>query len=295
MKKVEPQTSFYSPLRYPGGKGKVAGYVKQILRLNRLEGCQYVEPYAGGAAVALELLFHEYAQHIHINDVDSGVAAFWQSVLHDTENLCRLISGAKLNMKEWNRQRTIAFDEQSDRLSLGYATFYMNRTNRSGILRAGVIGGKEQDGKWKLDARFNRPELVARIERIASLAHRIKFTQLDSAELLMQLPNTADTFLYLDPPYFGKGKDLYTHFYEDSDHKAIAQAVRKLTVSKWIVSYDDVDRISELYGRFRCIRYSLSYSAQERYRGGEIMFFSPKLVIPEFVGSMRQIDLIEAA
>lgn len=296
MSQSEPRPAFYSPLRYPGGKGKIAPYVKSILTLNHLEDCHYVEPYAGGAAVALELLFHEYAKSIHINDLDPGVAAFWRCVLHRTDELCRMVRDAEMTIEEWRIQRKLALSNtEMDDLELGFATFYMNRTNRSGILRAGVIGGLEQAGEWKLDARFNAPDLIKRIEAIARLADRISFTQLDAATLLERMSALPNTFVYLDPPYFGKGKDLYTHFYCDDDHAMISRLVAKLGSTKWIVSYDDADRISELYGRFRSIRYTLSYSAQTRYRGGEIMFFSPKLKMPSFIGSMREIDQVQAA
>jgi DNA adenine methylase len=288
-------STFFSPLRYPGGKGKMAPYVKSLLSVNGLEDCHYVEPYAGGAAVALELLFHEYAKTIHINDIDPGVAAFWRSVLSSADELCKKIRDAKLSIPEWKRQRLAASNYELDDISLGFATFFMNRTNRSGILRAGVIGGLAQSGDWTLDARFNKTALISRIEKIASLANRIRFTQLDAKELLVQIPNEKTTFVYLDPPYFAKGKDLYTHYYEDSDHVTIARTTSKLNRANWIVSYDAVDRIHELYGKFRCIHYSLSYSAQQRYKGGEVMYFSPKLKIPEFAGAMHLFELSAAA
>ena len=296
MSSLVPRSSHYSPLRYPGGKGKVAAFVKEILTLNHLEDCHYVEPYAGGAAVALELLFHGYAKTIHINDLAPGVAAFWRCVLQKPDELNRLIHDARMSIKEWQKQRAIALlpGAPSD-LELGFATFYLNRTNRSGILRAGVIGGLAQDGAWKLDARFNKPALIQRITSIAKLADKIQFTQLDASDLLAEIEPLEKTFLYLDPPYYGKGKDLYTHFYEPKDHELIAKKVSQLKDIRWIVSYDDVHNISDLYEKYRCIRYTLSYSAQNRYRGSEVMFFSPKLKIPPFTGSMQELPQARAA
>ena len=289
MSVITNQSTFFSPLRYPGGKGKVAPFIKQILSLNNLEDCHYVEPYAGGAAVALELLFHEYAKTIHINDIDPGIAAFWRSVLTNNDAFCKCVQETELSMAEWKRQRLVANDETTSDLERGFATFYMNRTNRSGILRGGVIGGNAQLGKWKLDVRFNKVNLITRIKNIGKLSNRIKFTQIDAKELLLQIPNDKKTFVYLDPPYFGKGKDLYTHYYEDADHTTIAKLTKKLTIARWIVSYDAVDRIHELYGRYKHIKYLLSYSVQKRYKGGEVMYFAPKLEIPDFIGSMHQI------
>jgi DNA adenine methylase len=287
--------NFYSPLRYPGGKGKLANYVKTLLTINDLEDCAYFEPYAGGGAVALELLFHEYAKTIHINDIDPGVAAFWRSVLHRTDEFCQKISKTRVSMTQWHKQREIYKSGQGEDIDLGFATFFLNRTNRSGIIRAGVIGGLAQDGDWKLDARFNKTELIERITRIGCQASRIKFTQIDAADLLKQVPKARNAFVYLDPPYFHKGKDLYTHAYEADDHKSIADLVKEIDGTRWIVSYDDVEAINKLYGKFRSINYTLSYSAQSRYKGAEVMFFSPGLKIAPLIKPMHPIDTALAA
>lgn len=290
MKKEPRPPTFYTPLRYPGGKGKLVPYVKKIFEQNNLVDGVYVEPYAGGAAVAMELLLHEYVRKVYINDISDGVAAFWRSVLDDTDALCAKISGAKLNMKEWHKQKAIQREpEEHDDLTLGFSTFFLNRTNRSGILGAGVIGGKEQLGKWKLDARFNKPDLIQRIQVIARIRERIEFSQLDAVAFIdsvaPRLP--AKSLLYLDPPYYVKGSDLYLHHYQHDDHMAIAKRVAKLKSKNWIVSYDNVEQIRTMYGKFRKIVYGLSYSAQDRYKGSEIMFFSDKLTIPDAVTPMH--------
>jgi DNA adenine methylase len=203
------------------------------------------------------------------------------------------LSDGKVNIKSWHRLKNIHDNpSKHDELSLGYATFFLNRTNRSGILTAGVIGGKNQDGKWKLDARFNTKDLIQRIEAIAEKRDRITFTEMDAVHFLQThgkaLPKKS--LVYLDPPYYLKGKDLYTHFYEHDDHVSVAKSVPKCLKGKpWIVSYDDAKPIHEMYQSFRKIKYRLSYSAQERYQGGEVMFFCPELHIPSLVAPMKKV------
>lgn len=269
--------SFTSPLRYPGGKGVLSNFMKFLLIDNDLLDGHYVELYAGGAAIAWPLLFGEYVRHVHLNDIDPAVFGFWSSVLYDTEGLCKLIREAPITMTTWHRQRAILErPSEYSRLELGFAAFYLNRTNRSGIMRGGVIGGKAQDGFWKMDARFNKEDLIARIIRIARYAARISLYNLDAAELLRQLMPTlpSRSLLYLDPPYYVKGKDLYEHHYKDGDHKEIADILTTLDGRAWVITYDAVPQVMKLYRGHHRLRYDLSYSAQERYRGSEMMFVS---------------------
>ncbi len=175
----------FTPLRYPGGKAKLAAYVKRLMKENRLLDGEYVEPYAGGAAIALELLFHEYVSRIHINDVSKPVHAFWRGVLSHTEEFCRRIMKTPLTVVQWDKQkRILERPDEHHEVDLGFATFFLNRTNRSGILNGGIIGGRDQTGPWKIDARYNAKELVSRVQTIARMEHRIKLTRQDALKFL---------------------------------------------------------------------------------------------------------------
>jgi DNA adenine methylase len=280
---------YFTPLRYPGGKGKLAAYVKRLMRTNRLLDGVYVEPYAGGAAIALELLFHEYVTRVHINDVSTPVYAFWYSVLEHTDRLCRLVRDTPRNVDSWAIQkRVLATPENHDLLAIGFATFFLNRTNRSGILKhAGIIGGREQTGNWKIDARYNADELICRIEAIANMRSRIHLTQLDALKFLRKgikkWPER--TLIYLDPPYYLKGHELYYDFYRHLDHQKIAEFVKgKILNQRWIISYDDVPQVRNLYAGFRQRTYSVGYSARKARQGAEVMFFCDGLEIPPLVG-----------
>lgn len=274
---------YASPLRYPGGKARVANFLKLTLLENDLCDSEYVEPYAGGASVALSLLFEDYISHAHINDINRSIYEFWNAVLNATDELCRRITDTSLTVDEWLRQRSIQRQgAHADPLELAFSTFYLNRTNRSGIIgNGGLIGGLEQTGAWKMSARYNRAELCTRIQKIARHRNRISVTCLDALDLIRRVDSERDRHvLYLDPPYYAKGADLYDNFYEDSDHLAIAQAIGDVCHT-WVVSYDAVPRILELYQGHTAIRYWLDHTAYKSRRGSEVMFFSPDIRIPE--------------
>lgn len=277
----------FTPLRYPGGKGKLSEFVKTVLRKNELVDGEYCEPYAGGAGVALELLMHEYVKRIHINDISRPLFAMWSSVLNLPDKFARKIRDATLSVRAWDRQKAIFTNPKDyDDLELGFAAFYLNRTNRSGILNGGIIGGRAQTSEWGIDARYNAKDLVARVEAIASMRDRICIYNEDAEAFLTdtvaRLPRR--TLVYLDPPYFLKGKELYIDHYDADDHATIARLVRRIKPQAWIVSYDDVPQIRTLYQRYRGIRYELGYTAREARSGVELMYFSDKLTIPPAVG-----------
>lgn len=284
----------FSPLRYPGGKGKLAAFVKSLVVANGLADGDYVEPFAGGAAVAMELLLQEYVSHIHINDISRPVYAFWKSVLFHTDALCRLVRGTPLTIKAWDKQKAVLMNAKDhDELALGFATFYLNRTNRSGILNGGIIGGRDQTGAWKIDARYNAPELINRITSIAKMKARITLTRRDALKFLTSGVRKwkKNTLIYLDPPYYDKARDLYYDFYKHDDHAAVAKFVQKnIRRQHWMVSYDNAAPIHQLYAGCEHIVYRVGYSARERSDGAEVMFFDDELVVPPLVGPISVIE-----
>jgi DNA adenine methylase len=275
---------FYSPLRYPGGKGKLTDFIKLIFDRNSLGcGC-YVEPYAGGASVALSLLIDGYASEIVINDYDKSIYAFWHSVINETDELCQMISDVNIDMATWQEQREVQKNkETAPLLELGFSTFFLNRTNRSGIIKAGVIGGNEQNGNYKIDARFNKSELIKRIQKIGEHGSRILLYNLDAVKLIKtissQLPT--NTLIYFDPPYYLKGKDLYVNHYKHNDHLLVSKVINGINKHKWVVSYDNEKEIKKLYRKNKKFIYSLNYSAVNATNGTEVMICHKGLVIPK--------------
>lgn len=271
----------YSPLRYPGGKARFAPFVASVMEYNGLKGGHYLEPYAGGAGVALDLLFHGVVSQIHINDYDPAVYAFWMCATRHSQELIKLVKESPVTIEQWYYWRSVLRGEKSaTELERGFATLFLNRTNRSGILKAGVIGGKAQDGVYRLDARYNKEQLVQRLEKIAAHADRISVYNEDAFLLLKRATNFLpwNSLIYLDPPYYMKGQELYRNFYEHEDHDRLASLLCDPQCPfHWIVSYDGVDEIRQMYGLVRSRDYNLHYTAQSRYVGSEVMFFSSKL------------------
>ncbi len=276
---------FYSPLRYPGGKNKLAKFIAQICVQNKIDG-HYIEPYAGGASVALHLLVNGYVNKITINDFDRSIFAFWNSVLTETNKLCKMIEEAELTVENWRVQRKIQFNKESTSLlELGFSTFFLNRTNRSGIINSGVIGGIHQEGNYKMDCRFNKEELIDRIKFIAIHKKNIHLHSLDALELISKITSqtkSKNVIFYFDPPYFLKGQSLYMNSYEPQDHKKVSEQIKSIKNARWVVSYDNVPQIQALYNSVDVSRknYSFMHTAYEPREGKEVLFFSKNLLVP---------------
>ena len=267
-------TKSFSPLRYPGGKGQMYDTIVQILQDNHLENCNYIEPFAGGAGVALKLLSNGIVKSITLNDFDLSIYAFWYSILYDTERFIRKIITVEINMQEWKKQRIIQLEKENVPLfDLGFSTFFLNRKNRSGIIKGGVIGGKNQDSFYKMDCRFNKKRLIALIEKISTLKDKITIYNLDAEDFIIQVKQK-NSFYFIDPPYFCKGKQLYTNFFKPEDHLSLFKTIQKnLKNRSWMVTYDKCDEIYQIYKKQKYRIMSLNYSAQNKKKAEEYMFY----------------------
>lgn len=278
---------YLSPLRYPGGKARVAPYIATLIREQDPRPSVYAEPFAGGAGAALRLLVDESVRSVIINDLSPGIAAFWRSVFYHTDEFARLIEQAVVDLDHWHMARHI-FETPTDRndLELGFATFYLNRCNRSGILTARPIGGLKQDGKWKIDARFNRSALATRVRKLGQYRRRVKVTQYDGREFMKSIePLGSEAFSYIDPPYIVQGDDLYLDSLSYDDHKRLAEYLRTCD-SPWMLTYDVSERVTgDLYTGLRTARFNIAHTAQKQHVGSELVVFSPNLN----VGSIRML------
>ena len=264
----------YSPLRYPGGKTFLFPFIDSIIKEKGLQGVTYVEPFAGGAGAALALLFLEKVDRIVINDFDPAIYAFWKAAIFETEKFVKKILSIPLTVTEWRKQKAIYSCPKASVFNKGFATFYLNRTNVSGILNGGPIGGIEQTGKWKINARFNKEGLAERIGQLALYRNRISVFNRDGVELIRDFLGKKNTFIYLDPPYYDKGATLYLNHYKSGDHQKLAKQLNKHSKALWVLTYDANKAIESLYENRKIINFSLGYTARESRRGKELMILS---------------------
>ena len=266
--------SHASPLRYPGGKATLAGFFETAIRALGLDKPTYIEPYAGGAGAGLELLLKDVVGMVVINDLDPAIHACWKAMIKDTDAFLRRLTRTPLTIDEWKKQREVyrrRHDTEVDPLALGFATFYLNRTSRSGVLGAGVIGGFTQTGSYKIDARYDKNVLRGRIEKLAKLSGRIRVTKQDGAARLREYLPKDNIFAYVDPPYVEKGRTLYMSAFEEQDHIDLARVLNGYDNTNWVLTYDLADLIRRLYKGRNISEFRLLYSAHLRGTKDELM------------------------
>lgn len=273
-----------SPLRYPGGKTKLYSLVRKIIADNSLLGETYIEPFAGGAGLALKLLLNNDVKRIVLNDFDPAIYAFWYCTLHEPQAMCDFVESVDLSMSEWEKQREIYRNQnEHSQIELAKAVLFLNRTNVSGVITGGVIGGKEQTGKNKISARFNRSELVKKITEIASYSDRIDLYNLDAIAFIRTvLPHYYKVFINFDPPYVEKGGQLYKNSFTARDHEALRNCIANCR-RKWIVTYDVCELVASLYSGYRGGKIEINYSAKDVRKANEYIFFSKNLIIPDLI------------
>ncbi len=267
-----------SPLRYPGGKGALYARLRGVIRENGLAGCTYVEPFAGGAGAGLGLLVSGQVSKVVINDLDPAIYAFWKTLVDEPDAMIERVRKVPLNVKEWRRQKAVyATGGDGDLSKLGFATFYLNRTNRSGVLNGGPIGGLDQTGNYLIDARFNRDDLAERMRALSLFGKKIIVTRADGKAVVRKYASQKNTFIYADPPYFEKAGSLYMNYFRQGDHASLAAELNKKPTAHWLLTYDDVPQVEQLYRDRRIRRFGLHYSAHRVTKATEVVVLSDAL------------------
>lgn len=267
-----------TPLRYPGGKTKLYKYVEKMIIDNFENPPIYCEPYSGGFGIGIKLLLNNRVSKVYINDIDNAIYSFWYSILNHKNEFVDMIINTPVTIEEWRIQKAIYLSSDATVLQKGFATFFLNRTNRSGILKAGPIGGYSQNGNYKIDCRFVKKPLIDLIESIYERRADIHVSALDGKEFIKQIDsNENNAFIYLDPPYVEKGEELYINAFNNKDHVDLANVVKTLK-NKWFVTYDNVPLIHELYKEYHTKIFDISYTVQTKRVANEIAVFSPNLL-----------------
>lgn len=273
----------YSPMRYPGGKTQLSDFLKQLLKINELNDIIYAEPFAGGFGAGLDLLFNNKVKSVIINDYDISIYSIWNAILNEPERIVNDIMNTDITIEEWEKQRNIydnLLKKKKYSYELAFATYFLNRTNRSGIITGGPIGGKSQSGAYTVDCRFNKADLIKKIIKIAEHKDRIQLYNLEANDFIDEIGqrfNSEEIFIFFDPPYYQQGKNLYTNFFQHDDHVKLKEKIELLNNYYWIMTYDNQYEILSLYEDYNKYLYSINYYANSVRKAKEILVHSDRM------------------
>lgn len=270
----------WSPLRYPGGKGQMYKFILDIICNNNLLGCNYIEPFAGGAGIAIRLLLEGKVESIYLNDYDRSIYSVWYCIVNETETFIKKIEDTEVNIESYHMQKEIQKRKDEVNLfELGFSTFFLNRTNRSGIISSGPIGGYNQTGNNKIDCRFNKKSLIKLIKAISDKREHIFLYNMDAKDFIYEITKE-NSFFFIDPPYYNKGKELYVNYFNHEDHELLAEVIKNcLEENCFLISYDYCKEIEKIYSFLISFSIDLKYSLQRKRKAKEIWFSSPTLIV----------------
>lgn len=284
-----PKTS--SPLRYPGGKTKLYNYISEFIEQYYSKPPIYAEAFAGGFGIGIKLLLNDKAELVLLNDYDPCIYAFWKCITSDKyiDGFIDKIISTDIDIESWEYEKNIYLHPQKNNiLDVGYATFHLNRCNRSGILMANPIGGISQEGKYKMDCRFNKPNLISQIKEIYNKRDRIKVSKLEANDFARRTDKKYDNLLFnFDPPYVNAGPMLYKSCYNIEDHKHFSDTVHLLK-NRWIITYDDNETIRSSYSQDIIRPYRLMYSLEEKCMASELIIYDKRFENPPVLDLYRK-------
>ena len=242
----------FTPLRYPGGKSWLFEYVSAFLEFHDIHLGTVVEPFAGSASISVGLLKNKLADEAYICEKDPLISSFWDVALTANDELIENVRRLSVSISTWKKFKKYLRPDAVTRFStmeLATAFVFYNRTNYSGILKAGPIGGKRQESKYNIKCRFNKEYVCQKIATLDSLSGKIHVIRGDGIRFIREYSRRShgeDQFFYIDPPYYDAGKVLYRNYFEVEDHIRLANTLEPLT-EPWLLSYDDVDFIHHTY------------------------------------------------
>ncbi len=243
-----------SPLRYPGSKKRLAPLIVDIVRRHDFD--LFVEPFAGGAYIGLFMAKNNLAKKVVLGESDPLVASFWKALFGQNRQLAQRVRELEISIGEWRRIREWRPETTLDK---AIKCLYLNRTNYSGILKAGPLGGKGQSGPYDIGCRFDKEKIARRIEALGSLGERVEVIRADYRETLAKTEGQK-RFIYLDPPYYEKGHLLYNDYFGQNDHIELRDVLARIE-DAWLLSYDEAPDIKRFYEGFPMESFALYHSA----------------------------------
>lgn len=282
-----------SPLRYPGGKRKLAPLIADLISKTRVRPNLFVEPFAGGASVSISLLEADYVDNIALADADPLVASFWETVFSDrADTLADMIYDADVSLDQW---KSLKGSESAPGIASAFKCLFLNRTSFSGSLhrKAGPIGGMSQMSDYKIGCRFNQGKLAERVLELSRLRHRVRFVRNESyAKTVRDVRRTSifrdspeKVFWYLDPPFFAKADKLYRCHFDRVDHEGLARSVEDIP-GNWLLSYDshaDAHALYSAHPGFALVNLQYSARIDEKQR-----LVAKEIVVSNVIADLRR-------
>lgn len=234
-----------SPFRYPGGKTWLAPRIRQWLSSLPTRPATFIEPFAGGGSVGLAVAFEKLAEHTILIELDTQVAAVWETILSDDGQwLAQQMSAFHLTLAS---VKTLLSRTDLSRREQAFRTLVKNRVNRGGILAPGAGLLKEGENGKGLLSRWYPDTLSKRILDICAIQDRLTFIEGDGLTFLEQHAQDDNAVFFIDPPYTAgskkAGSRLYTHSMLNHEHLfAVADKLR----GDFLMTYDDDEQVRAL-------------------------------------------------
>ena len=258
--------------RYPGGKAKLCGRILHHLsRLMDDSITQYRELFFGGGSVGIKYVQKkECPKQIWLNDKDVGIACLWTSVIRYPDSLKKLVLAYKPTVDSFYQLKndllntTSVPDTEEEVAQVGFNKLALHQITYSGLglKSGGPLGGVAQLSKYKVDCRWSPAYICKKINTVHKVFSNKEViheacTSYDFEKIITDTSMKA--LLYLDPPYFVKGSQLYHESFTHQDHTRLCENLKN-TQHKWLLSYDACEEIKEMYSWATIEEVEVNYS-----------------------------------
>ena len=254
-----------TPLRYPGGKSRA---VKHILPHIPEDVERVCSPFFGGGSV--ELALASRGVQVFGYDKMKQLVWFWQALCGNKHKLADEVEKLQeqyviRNGKTVTGCSKDSFHQYREDLKTESFTFSHERAAKYYVVNRSSFSGATFSGGWSeraSDARFTDSS-IERLRAFEAENFRVDYADFEDA-----IGWHSRAFLYLDPPYMLKGSqnslygvdgDLHDDFEHDKLHSLLTNR------SDWIMSYNDCEKIRDMYCDHKIIEAKWSYGMGNVY------------------------------